>query len=201
MAQILKELSLPDHYLLYLSEAIEKKLLAEKGQHDNILAAEKRQLSGLQQRVDSLEEKYISDKLDPETYFKWKARYQSEMSIIKKNITDASRPVDELLQFFRKTLPMLGNLHWHYEQADLHTKQAILRAVFNSQLYYHDGIYRTPYILPAFALKAATLNEKRLLIIEQPLKISSKVEGCAPNLPSLEHLTPLLHLLNQIKTA
>lgn len=201
MGELLKELSLPDHYVLYLTENIEKKILEEKGESEHIITARKRELTGLQQRIENLEEKYITNNLDADTYHKWKARYQSEISTLKRYIADAGRPVHELLSFFRATLPRLSNLQWQYEKADLHTKQAILRTVFNSQLYYHNGIYRTPYILPAFALKAATLKEKRLLIIEQPLQNSSKVEGCAPTPPSLEHLTPLLHLLTQIKTA
>jgi len=92
----------------------------------------------------------------------------------------------------------LGQLHHHYQLADLHTKQAILRTVFNSQLYYSEGCYRTPYILPAFALKAATLQEKKLLIIEQPSQNSDKILGCAPLHTPIEHLTPLLTLLKHI---
>jgi len=201
MDELLKNLSLPDHYIIYLQETIEKKLMEEQGQMDTILSEKKRELSGLQQRLDNAEEKFINKELDADAYHKWRGRYQQEISIIKKYITDASRPVDELLSFFRCNLPKLGNLQWHYQQADLHTKQAILRTVFNSMLYYHKGIYRTPYILPAFALKSALLKKKRLLIIEQPLQNTSKVEGCAPNPPSIEHLTPLLHLLTQIKIA
>lgn len=168
---------------------------------DTVLAAKKRELSGIQQRLDNAEEKFINKELDAATYYKWRSRYQQEESIIKNYITDASRPATELLSFFRTQLPKLSNLQWQYQQADLHTKQAILRAVFNSQLYYYDGSYRTPYILPAFATKAATLKGKRLLIIEQPLQNITESAGCAPTPPSLEHLTPLLHLLTNIKTA
>ena len=197
LSEMLKTLSLPSHYILYLAEILEKKIIGEKAENENIIQSRKRELTGLQQRIENLEEKYITNQLDAATYHKWKLRYQSEVSIIKKYITDASRPADEMLSFLKATMPQLSNLQWQYDQADLHTKQAILRTVFNSQLYYHDGIYRTPYILPAFALKAATLKEKGLLIIEQPLQNTSEVEGCAPNPPSLEHLIPLLHLFNK----
>lgn len=201
MDDLLNNLSLPDHYLLYLQEIIEKKINEQKQQQDQIITEKKKELSGLQQRLDNVEEKFINGDLDTEAYKKWSNRLHQEISICKNYITEISTPADEQLLFYRKTLPKLGQLSYHYQNADLHTKQAILRAVFNSELYYQEGIYRTPYILPAFALKAATLKEKRLLIIEQPLKNSSKIEGCAPTHTPVEHLSPLLHLLNQIKTA
>ena len=198
---MLQELSLPEHYIIYLQQIIEEKLTIEQSQNSNLVAEKIRELSGLQQRIDNVEEKYINDGLDAAAYNKWRTRYQQEIAIIKKYISDASKPMHEMIAFFKTNLPKLANLKNHYLLADLHTKQAILRTVFNSQLYYHDGCYRTPYILPVFALKAATLKEKRLLIIEQPLQNSPILQGCAPNLPPLEHLTPLLHLLNQVKTA
>lgn len=199
--EVLKELSLPEHYIIYLQQTIEKKIMEEQQQMEAVLSDKRRELAGQQQRLDNVEEKFINKELDAESYHKWRNRYQQEIGIIKKYITDASRPVKEILAFFHQNLSKLSNLQWQFQQADLHTKQAILRAVFNSGLYYHDGVYRTPYILPAFSMKADILKEKRLLIIEQPPQNSSKIEGCAPNHPSIEHLTPLLHLLTQIKTA
>lgn len=49
-------------------------------------------------------------------------------------------------------------------------------------------------------LKAATLQEKKLLIIEQPSQNSDKILGCAPLHTPIEHLTHLLTLLKH-KTA
>lgn len=199
--EILKGLSLPDHYVTYLQESIENQLILQQGQTAAILSEKKSELAILKQRLDKVEEKYILDKLDPEAYTKWRNRYMQEIAITKKYIADATQPVEELRAFFRGNLSRLTNLQWQYQQADLHTKQAILRAVFNSRLYYSDGAYRTPYILPALSLKAALLAEKKLLYIEQPCQKNEKIGDCTPPPPSIEHLTPLLQILSQIKTA
>lgn len=196
--ELLKALSLPDHYLLYLQELIDKKIKDQQSIQDELLHAKKKELAGFQQRLDNVEEKFINNELDAAAYQKWKARYQQEIAISQKYITEISQPLEQQLIFFRDNLPKLGQLHHHYQLADLHTKQAILRTVFNSQLYYSEGCYRTPYILPAFALKAATLQEKKLLIIEQPSQNSDKILGCAPLHTPIEHLTPLLTLLKHI---
>lgn len=199
--EILKVMSLPDHYLTYLQEAIEKQLTIQEGQSATILFEKRSELAVLQQRLDKVEEKFIIDKLDPPAYKKWSSRYQHEIAIVKKYIADASQPIDQLRAFFIGNLSRLGNLHWQYHEADLHTKQAILRTVFNSRLYYDGGAYRTPYVLPALGLKAALLAEKKLLYIEQPSSKTGKIGDCTPDPPSIEHLTPLLQILSQIKTA
>lgn len=199
--QVLNGLSLPDHYLLYLQEKIDRQIVLESAESATMIDDKKRELAGLQQRLDNVEEKFINNEIDGDAYKKWRIRYQQEIAITTKYISDASQPVEKIQAFFRDAIPKLGSLAWHYDLADLHTKQAILRSVFNSQLYYHDGVYRTPYILPAFALKAATLKEQGLLIVEQPLQNVSENGECAPLGCSVEHLTPLLELLNQIKIA
>ncbi len=181
MNMLLSALSLPDHYINYLQEAIEKNILAQHKDRDIMITEKKRELAQLQQRLDSVEEKYINNDLDKEAYKKWTQRYQSEMAVIKKYISDYQQPVADQLAMIRTQLPKLGNLAWQYQQADLHTKQALLRTVFNSQLYYADGIYRTPYILPGFSRQATTLQEKRLLIIEQPIHKPAEMQGCAPD--------------------
>jgi site-specific DNA recombinase len=77
-------------------------------------------------------------------------------------------------------------------------KQALVNRVFDSQLYYKDGTYRTPYIMPLFRLNALILKEKNLLIID-------KSGGFGEDFPSggaggtvIEHLTGFLTLLKEI---
>jgi len=193
--ELLKALSLPQHYILYLQESLHKKIAEQKEKAQDLLIAKKRELQGIQQKLDSVEEKYITGDIDKEAYKKWRQRYQQDIAICQQYITEASQPIEKLMELINNALPKLAHLDYHYQQADLHKKQAILRLVFNSQLYYHDGCYRTPWILPGFSLKAATLKEKRLLIIEQPLQKTEKIQECAPTHPSIEHLTQLLKLI------
>ncbi len=198
LEEVLKGLSLPDHYILYMQQAIEEKLCNRQSQQQELIASKKKEIQGLQQRLDNVEEKFIEKEIDKETYHKWQSRYRQEIAICQRYLTEISEPAEKQMHLFRENLHKLGQLHTHYNKADLHTKQAILRTVFNSQLYYHDGIYRTPWILPGLSLKAATLKEKRLLIIEQPLQKPAELLGCAPTHPQIEHLTRLITILNRV---
>lgn len=199
--EVLKLLSLPDHYILYLTEKIQSLIEEQKGTQSQLLSEKKKELTGLQIRLDNVEEKYINNELDSTSYKKWRDRYQLEISICRKYIQDMSQPLDQYEHFLISNLHLLGELYNHYHSAELHVKQAIVRQVFNSELYYSDGLYRTPYIMPAFAHNALKLKEKRLLEIEQPFFDSTKVLECAPNHTPVEHLTPLTNLLKLLLTA
>lgn len=201
MDEILKILSLPDHYIAYMKEKINELINEQRGTQAQMLTDKKKELTGLQIRLDNLEEKYINNDLDVTAYKKWRDRYQAEISICQKYIMDMSQPMDEYQSFFNENIHRLGNLYYHYHNSDLHTQQALVKQVFNFQLYYHDGMYRTPYIMPIFAHNALILKEKRLLEIEQPFEKSTKVLECAPNQTPIEHLTPLSNLLNLLKRA
>lgn len=201
MDEILKILSLPDHYIAYMKEKINELINEQRGTQAQMLTDKKKELTGLQIRLDNLEEKYINNDLDVTAYKKWRDRYQAEISICQKYIMDMSQPMDEYQSFFNENIHRLGNLYYHYHNSDLHTQQALVKQVFNFQLYYHDGMYRTPYIMPIFAHNALILKEKRLLEIEQPFEKSTKVLECAPNQTPIEHLIPLSNLLNLLKRA
>lgn len=201
MEQLLQELSFPQHQVEYLGEAIKARVLAQFKDQDQMVQEKKRELAGLQLKLDNVEEKFIMNDLDAEAYKKWRQRYQQEMAICKKYISDYSQPVSTMLSAYEAALPKLSNLAYVYQKADLHQKQAFVRMVFNSQLWYSDGVYRTAFLLPTFQPKAALLAEKRLLIVEKNIEKTAKSEGCAPRRCSVEPLQEFLQLLAQIKVA
>lgn len=201
LENVVGELSLPAYQVDYLQQRIEEKLKLQLKDQDLMIQEKKKELAGLQLRLDNVEEKFIMDQLDPEAYKKWKTRYSSEMAVCHKYITDYSQPFNKIMADYQERLPLLNNLLWLYKKTDLHEKQAFVRQVFKSSLYYQDGLYRTPYLLPVFMPKALILKEKRLLEIEQPIEKFAESRHCAPERNSLEHLAQFLQLLAQIKAA
>lgn len=194
-------MSLADYQVDYLKGSIEKKLAVQMKDQEALVAAKKKELAGLQMRLDNVEEKFILDQLDAEAYKKWKHRYSSEMALCQRFITDYSAPISMVMAQYEERLPYLGNLHWFYQKAPLHEKQAFVRQVFKSMLYYREDLYRTAYLLPIFQPKALILKEKRLLEYEQPVEKMPKNQDCAPSGTSLEPLADFLQLLAQIKAA
>jgi site-specific DNA recombinase len=181
LEEVITNLSLPDSHIEYLRDKVVEKLQSNFKDQEHLVADKKRELHGLYSKLDNVEEKFINNHLDPEAYRKWKNRYQSEIAVCRQYISEFTQPINTLITEFEQRLPLLSNLLYRYQQGDLHTKQAFIRLVFKSSLYYQDNLYRTPYILPTFQHKSLILKQKGLLIIEQPIIKSAKSQACAPD--------------------
>lgn len=59
---------------------------------------------------------------------------------------------------------MLSDISTIYEHADTLQKREFVNLVFDSNLYYESGIYRTPTMLDLFSHNASKMEEKGLLI-------------------------------------
>jgi hypothetical protein len=50
--------------------------------------------------------------------------------------------------------------------------------VFKEGLTFRDGMFRTPYINPAFEHNVLSLKQKGLLVVEQPSKDFNSISSC-----------------------
>jgi antitoxin component of MazEF toxin-antitoxin module len=93
LEELIKELSLPPAYIEYLKQQIEKQLQQQTKDKDLLLQDKRRELQELFKKIERVEEKYINDDLDKDTYKKFKDRYQREVAVAQKYIVDFSAPV------------------------------------------------------------------------------------------------------------
>lgn len=198
---ILDELSLPEHYLSYLQETL------ESGVKEQLMATEQRltdvraQLKQAVATEESLEEKYLLNTINTETYHRWKGRLSGERQALELQALELSGQLATPWQRYRLELTRLGNLRYLYTVADPGQKQAFIRIVFDNQLQYANGAYRTPFLMPLFASKAVVLKEKGLLYVEQPSEFSGNtpVREVGGNL--IELTSKLLEWAASIKDA
>lgn len=175
---ILRELSLPDSHIEYLRTLTDqemKKVLVDK---EVMLDEKKKQLRAVNQKLETLQEQFLERQWSAADYSKWNNRLHGEKVLIEKEIADLARPIELTWKLYAESLYRLGDLSSLYELADLHQKQAFVSMLFDSKLYYQDGMYRTPYILEIFKPKATSLQQNRLLVIEQPAGKRSEIDGC-----------------------
>ncbi len=178
--EILDELSIDDVQERYIGHYLANKIQAELDNRNEATAEISREIRAVAANIEKVEEKYIMDGLDRETYQKWKGRYQAEREALEMKLIEARGPIEEAWNKYSDLLALLKDLRSLYNNADIHGKQAFVKLVFNNQLSYSEGIYRTPFIIPIFGMKAASLQQKRLLIIEQPLSNVGKIPIGAP---------------------
>ena len=143
------------------------------------LSQKNRELSQLEAKIDSIEEKYISNDMDDTTYRKWKARYESERFNLLAVIDELNKPIANTWSRYSKHLTRLNDIANIYNSGDMNSKKSFINLVFDNQLSYKKGVYRTLFLNPLFQSKAALVKEKGLLFLEQPLDFSGKTPMCA----------------------
>ena len=77
----------------------------------------------------------------------------------------------------------LSNLHGLYSMATIVQKQEMLRMVFDNSLYYQEGVYRTPFVMPIFEHNTLILKQNRLLYFHGIFQKSSLVRKRRFELP------------------
>lgn len=70
--------------------------------------------------------------------------------------------------------------------------------VFDNNLYYQNGLYRTPYMLPMFSHNHLIMK-KRAADFRNKGDLLSKIPLSAPEGSPVEHLIPFLTFLNGIR--
>lgn len=201
MEDILKELSLPSFFVEYIQQGLLKKV--EAGISDRRLqgAKKKQQLMWLYTKLNNIEEDRNSRQIDAAYYTKWHNTYRSEIAILEADIAAIATPINETMKRYRETLPLLQDMHFVYQACSTPQKQFLLRGVFERGLMHDGDTFRTPWILPVFAPKAAVLAQKRLLVIEQPAINSEETVDCSPYETIIEPLFKLLDFISTLKIA
>ena len=143
------------------------------------LSQKNRELSQLEAKIDSIEEKYISNDMDDTTYRKWKARYESERFNLLAVIDELNKPIANTWSRYSKHLTRLNDIANIYNSGDMNSKKSFINLVFDNQLSYKKGVYRTLFLNPLFQSKASLVKEKGLLFLEQPLDFLGKTPVCA----------------------
>jgi len=199
--ELLSNLSLSKVHIDFLREDARKEMELQLQNRDAELKELKKELHTNTTNMLSLEEKFITGIIQSDTYNRWHSKYSATESHLRYRIESLTGDNQLAWKLFDKELPKLSDMRLLYSWATVPQKQTFIRMVFNSQLRYEEGVYRTPYLLPFFSLNTASLKEKRLLEVEQPEEEFGKIVGSTPTGTSIELSTQFLSLIAQIKAA
>lgn len=152
------------------------KELQEKGKQ---LHQIKKDIENVQRRIESLEEKYLLQPDISETsYKKAIGKLYAEQKELQHALSIANTDQDVYFDRLNELLPKLTSLENAFNQLSLTRKQQFLNVVFDKNLYWMNGSYRTPFIHQLFSDKELILKEKGLLIKQQPsINLSEKPES------------------------
>lgn len=161
--EICELLSIPSKNLMEIrqgsADAIEENLKADK-----LMILEKKSLlEETQEKMFSLEEKWIRNDISKDTYERWHTNYNSAINSCRGAIERLGNFENKAFSILQENLDMLGDIKHAYSGADILQKREFVKLVFDSNLYYQEGIYRTPTMLHFLSHNSLIMKRKGLL--------------------------------------
>lgn len=202
-ASLLDELSIGPERL----ERLQAKLRADvdtkvAGQRKQVTALS-RDLTVLQLQIQTAEKKFLSGLVQETTFQRVIVDLRAQESRILSEIREATTYGAEYYRRIDELLPAMSRIREAFEGMPIEKQQQFIGLVFKNGLHYQDGIFRTPYLHPAFSHNELALKEKGLLLVGKPLKLvgdqsrkgsSRDLDGTPENQP-LDGLMDILTMI------
>ncbi len=125
------------------------------------------ELENVQEKMFSVEEKWIKNEIAKETYDRWYATYNSTIQNLKQTIERLSTDHSVAFLALEDNLNLLTDMKYVFTTSDVLQKRKFMNMVFDNNLYYQEGIYRTPTMMRVFSHNSLIMKEKGYLIYER----------------------------------
>gem|GEM_PF-998693 len=157
--EILRKLSLPAEQILAVREESERQM--EQRLQIRVHNAERLRIEiiDLETKIEQLEEKFVTDKIEEITYRKLYQKWQRDLTGKRVEYEQATTDERQYWEFFYKNLEKLSDLAGIYCAANLENKQRILRLVFDNTLQLTHTGYRTQSLNPILGSDSLKINK------------------------------------------
>lgn len=204
MAAILSALSFGPAELQFLQRTTRQtveRLLKQQQQQARRAETEIAELSA---KVESLEAKYIADKVDEGTYRRWIARFNSDISDRQAVIEAARSDEAAKWQRYEAALPELGSMEKIWELCNAEKKAQFLRLLFGEGLQKTNTGYRTPYLIQCLLHNAHKVSALEIKGGTENANFDASGSVCSPYGAKIEPnqtLFALVDFLDKLKAA
>ena len=163
LSEIFKLLQFDMDTVKYMHDQLYKRYKERmSGSKDRIKVLQK-DITHLETKIDSLEEKFIMDKVTSDTYNKWMSRLTRDLSGKKHELARLSNMSEKILFSARHKLEKLTDINGLFEKMDTLKKQEVFRFIFpHSSLKTRKG-YRTHTLNELFMHNLHKFKGKELL--------------------------------------
>lgn len=187
LTEILNGLSLKTEYVRALKIETEKQFEEAMKDRANKLKKVEKDYTELSTKINSLEEKYINDKIQHETYVKWHSTFSRDLNGKRIELQELTKNENDVWRIFENNLQYLTDINWIYNQASTEDKQPYLKHIFPGFLTKEKQGGRTPYLNKMFECNLQ--NIKHLIRVERmgELTINANSPVCSPNGIEIEH--------------
>ena len=165
--RMLELMSFSGKMLNDIKESSERQL-EERYLDSKILLEEKKNLLAKEDaKLKSVEEKWIMNQIQHETYDRWMKEISRTRLNLRIQIERLNQDERAMFQKYYGLLDCLTDMKFLFKKCNVSDGQEFLRKVFDVNLYYSEGIYRTPTMLEPFDHNSLQMKEEGVLIYEK----------------------------------
>lgn len=196
--ELLDNLSFSPEDIEWFREKMSKQIGDRLNERGNDIARVKQEIKTITARIQRVEEKYLLEPVSDNTYKSVITNLRADLSRYQVELTQLNTNQQAYWDRLGAVLPKLSNLREVFAEMDLVKKQQFINLVFDKNLFYRDGTYRTPKLHELFAPNELVLKEKGLLIIEKPsIKMGEKPMSTNPG-THIEQIHEIFELFEMI---
>ncbi|MFY0674274.1 MAG: recombinase family protein [Bacteroidia bacterium] len=142
-------------------EVLKKELRLKNGDIEKELKNIESQISTLQIKKKSVEEKFIDDLIDADTYKIWKTNIGKELDDFELRKEQIQKGFNQTLKDLQKAAQLITELSKLYKQAEPKDKKTIVSSIFSENLSVEKNEIQTPRFNQVVELICApTLNKR-----------------------------------------
>ncbi len=160
-------MSLPEKRIREIKDGCNNSIEVEMNANKQRVQEKKLELESVQEKMFSVEEKWIKNEIAKETYDRWYATYNGTIQNLKQTIERLNTDQSNVFLILENNVNLLTDMHYVYNKSNTLQKRDFINMVFDSNLYYQEGIYRTPTMRSVFTHNTALMKEKGCLIYEK----------------------------------
>lgn len=103
----------------------------------------KEDLVSANKKLASLEEKYVLNEIERDSYSFMKPRFKDEISKLREKLSDLESKETNFTRYLNSGINLLQNLRLYYEAASVPNKQKLIGSIFPENFSIENGICRT----------------------------------------------------------
>ncbi len=167
LLEIFRLMSLSDKMVTDIKKGCSIVMEKELKDKKERLESKKVELLDVEEKLYTLEEKWINNEISRETYNRWYSNYSYSVLNIKGAIERLSINTNEVYDLLKKNMDLLTDIPYIYAKATTLQKREFVSMVFDTNLYYKEGVYRTPTIMDVFSCNVLKMKDNGLLVCDK----------------------------------
>ena len=142
-------------------EVLKKELRLKNGDIEKELKNIESQISTLKTKLKSIDEKFIDDLIDAETYKTWKTNFGKELADFEQRKEQIQMGFNQTLKDLQKAAQLITELPKLYKQAEPKDKKTIVSSIFSENLSVEKNDIQTPQFNQVIELICTPALNKR----------------------------------------